>query len=933
MKKVISMSAKPLAMATAIVAGASASMVTMALPTMVNESVCNQSVDMTIAPTSARSITTGTGTCQLRTLPPTKGFVLTSSTPAGATVADSSPMVNEGGELYATYVGGKRSGATLLTPNRALATSHAVSYQSGAKGAVAYDFAASVQPSTGLQASWLTGSYRIANSQHGWGDFASGLEHSSYASPNIALSMYNFTSLFTVKFNGDNTCTVTDVNSHWAANLTKDPTLDRILGGEQDVNCYATGSPTCSQNDGNNYTAVGAINAGTTGQSLRYPLDWQSQYLADPNGRGLYQDSCTYSVTAGQVTVNYGFNTGDAIDGWDGVQTWSTTYNVSSDLRYLVTDGNSGSDGLAGATDRYAKQGNISVGVRQGSVALVGNTYLFNAMENTLAESTPATASYELPVTPVYQEEQCFSRGSLALAAAGACTYNVVSSCTGRNHSGLEENTSTGINGGTPTSGTGSGTIVDSLAAFNGSPATAPTCSWSGDSTNLVVSVGVQDQTGNPITMTYKGSASDNGEALVLQGIYNVTGGGLGDTNNPPMLNSEKYNIESYLVAQQYQGSLTADADANGVNNYGEFVWAKAINKAKSNATDFNGDGIADIAMRNTANNESYIFTFANYQSTGYAFSGLFPSLQWNWMASGDFDGNGTTDVLLRKDNGEWQLFKMGGSNGTAQSYAPIGLFAGNYTIVAKGDFDGSGNTSIIMENPSTQEYWRFTIVNGVVTSQAAVGLWGGTWTVSTVADFNNDGVADVLMNDPSSGQWALFTFSGGNVVSGGIFPLYGGTWQLKAVEDFNGDGQKDVLMQNSADGSWAVFIVNNGTVSSVVSPNLFPSTSWQFSFASDVNGDGIADVVYQNPSNGLWFVGIMNSSAVATNQNLALWDSSAWTLAALGDYNGDGTNDVILYNSTKNEYWTFPILNGSVGTAAYSNLFLAPSTTWPLMK
>lgn len=943
MKKVISMSVKPLAIATAFAAGTTASMIVTALPgggdtlgaaKAVNESICRQGVSMTISGGS-RSVTTGTGTCQLRTLPPTKGLVLTESSPAGATVTDSSAMVNAGGELYKNYVGGKRAGATLLTPNRSLATSHAITYASGNGGSLSADFAASVQPVSGLQSNWLVGTYRILNSIRANGQVADGIEQSAYAIPNFAKGKLDFTDTMQVQFNGDNTCTVQDVNHHWAAGLYTDPLLN---GGvpEMDVACTSGGGG-CGQNNGNNYVSHGVINMGTTGSLANgQAFDWNDTYIAG-DGIGLYQESCTYSVdsAAGQVSVSYGFTAGDTNDvpSMSHV-TWTSTYNVSSDLRYLVSDGVSATEGFKATGSAYEPKGGISVGVRQGSPTLVGNTYLFNSRDGIQNETTASTPSYEAPVSAPYQEQECFSTGSLQLAAAGACTYNVVNTCTSRTASGYEENTSVGLNGGAPTVGAGSGTIVDSLSASSGAPSYATTCSWSGTASNLVVNVASKDANGGNVTVQYTGSASDNGEALVLQGVYNIAGAGLGDTTNTPILPIQRYNMASALVAQQYQGTLTADADSDGTNNYGEFTAVTKLPK-KSNANDFNGDGVADVMMLNSNGNWAYSFPFANGQSAGYAFSQLFPDQLWEIKSTEDYDGDGITDVLMRRsDLGIWFIFKMGGSQGTAQSYANFGLFGGAYEIVATGDFDNTGNRSIIMENPGTGEYWRFTVQNGAVTSQAAAALFGGTWQIESVADFNGDGTDDVVMHDPSSGSYFIFNMQGGNVSSNAPLGLYGGTWVIRATADFNGDGTKDILMRNSADGDWRVFLMANGAVSSVVNPGLFPASSWDFSFASDTNGDGITDVVFQNASNGLWFVGLMDNTATATNQVFNLWDASSWLLSSVGDYDGDGTDDVILKNTANGAFYTFPVSGGQVQPFLYSQLFLIPApTTWGIVQ
>lgn len=926
MRKSIRMSAKPLAMATAFAAGTTISMIATALPGgdtlgatgVVNESICQQSVNMTIAG-GARSVTTGTGTCQLRTLPPTKGFVRTESSPAGSTVADSSAMVNAGGELYEAYVAGKRDAAVLLTPNRSLATSRAVSFASGNGGAASFDLAASVQPSAGLQSNWLTGTYHIVNRNHNFSIVASTLEESVYAQPNPALGERNYTKSMDVTFNGNGTCTINKQNSHSSFQLTKDPLMTAY--GEMDVSCFTA---PCGQNSGYRYEAMGNVNMGTTSALPSSEDDWHD--LTDSNGNGIEAVSCSYTVpAAGKMDVTYSMRFGTLADVPSmTTKTWTVGYNVSSDLRYIVSNGDTVTDMIADGNDGSPMKGGIAVGVRVGSPTLTGKTYLFNALDSNYATSTPTTGSYENPQTPVYQEEECMTRGSLVLSSGGACTVNTVSTCTGRNHSGVEETAANAADG----------TITDAITAFDGAPAANPTCSWSGTPSNLQVSLGVLDQDGNPVTMQYTGAAADNGEAIVLQGIYNV-GGPVPDTDNAPLLPQQKYNMLSFLVAQEYQGNLTADADADGLNNLGEFQWAKDNTKSKSNANDFNGDGVADMMMLDSNGNYAYSFTFANGQSQSYQYANLFASADWHIKSTEDYNADGVTDVLMRADSGPaqglWFYFNM--ANGVSQGYTNFGLYGGNFAIAGTGNFDGTGNRSILMYDSGSGLYYRFTVANGVVTGNASVGLFGGTYAIRSIADFDQDGDDDVVMSD-AGGTWFLFTMQGGNVVSQTWLPVWGGTWEYRATGDFNGDGNSDLLLRNSADGDWQVFLMANGAVVSNNNPGLFPSTAWDYAFSSDTDGNGTDDVVFKNPANGLWFVGLMNTSAVATNQVFNLWDCSTWFVDATGDFTGDGISDVILRNPVNGAWYTFPISGGQVQPFLYSNLFLVPApTTWSTVQ
>jgi len=897
MKKSIHMSVKPLAMAAAFAAGTSASMIATALPGgdtlgasgVVNESICQRGVTMTVA-SGARSITTGTGICQLRTLVPTKGLDKVDSTPAGSTVADSSAMVNAGGELYESYVGGVRDGSVLLTPNRALATSRTVSLTSGNNGALSYDLSAAVQPSIGLQSSWLTGTYTIVNRTHNFSLVAAGLEQSPYANPNTALGELNYTDSMSVTFNGNGTCTINNRNNHFSAGLIKDPTMGN---GEMDVTC-TVGGGACGQNDGNNYVAMGLLNLGTTAAVMGDEFDWGDVDNNDTTARAV---SCNYTVGSGQVAVTYNTEFGDKTQPVGDLtqNIWTVNYNVSADLRYLVADGASPTD--------YTQQGHsgnqyggLSVGVRTSAApTLAGKTYLFNALESNYASSTPTTASYENPSTPTYQTEECVSRGSLALASGGACTISWVSSCTGRKMSGYEETSA----------GAGNGTIVDNLSAMNGAPSYTPSCSWSGAANNLTVNVGMQDMAGGAITMTYTGSASDNGEALVLQGVYNTLGL-TPDTDNPPLLPQQKYNMESYLVAQEYQGSLTADADSDGLNNLGEFQWANETSGA-SPRTDMDADGDSDIFLRKSTDGLGQVWVMnagnrtalnnLGYTSTALTVAGI-----------GDADGDGDKDVFLRNDaTGETKVIIV--QNGSQVGINSLGYNNTAFAYKALADIDGDGDKDVILRNDTTGQTIALVLQNGLKSSQSDLGYNNAAFTFAAVADTNADGDQDIVLRNTSTGQTIVLNVQAAAKVSQSDFGYNATALTFKAIVDANGDGDGDILLRNDSTGQMILVISQAGAKAGQADLG-YNATTLSFAATGDTDGNGTDDIILRNASTGQHINVSLAANAKAGQTDLG-YANTAWSLVGTGDFDGDGDSD-ILFNQTNGAHMTYVMQSGA---------------------
>jgi hypothetical protein len=92
---------------------------------------------------------------------------------------------------------------------------------------------------------------------------------------------------------------------------------------------------------------------------------------------------------------------------------------------------------------------------------------------------------------------------------------------------------------------------------------------------------------------------------------------------------------------------------------------------------DFNGDGLADVLLRNSNGalvdwtmNGSQIESAQTVTHNGAATT-LDPS--WSVAAIGDFDGDGNADILLRNTSGAFQEWAMNGSAITAASNVTAG--------------------------------------------------------------------------------------------------------------------------------------------------------------------------------------------------------------------------------------------------------------------
>jgi hypothetical protein len=198
---------------------------------------------------------------------------------------------------------------------------------------------------------------------------------------------------------------------------------------------------------------------------------------------------------------------------------------------------------------------------------------------------------------------------------------------------------------------------------------------------------------------------------------------------------------------------------------------------------DFNGDGIGDILWRDIGGNVAIWFLTT---SGAVLSSVLVASVPPNWViaGTGDFNSDGIQDILWRENTaGGIGLWFMN-SNGTIKSILGLGsLPVAAWTIVGTGDFDGDGVSDILWrENTAGGVGMWLMNNNGTIKSLAGVGsLPIATWSVAETGDFDGDGKSDVLWY-ASSGGVGLWLMNGATITSVLAVGSLPTDWQIQSA-------------------------------------------------------------------------------------------------------------------------------------------------------
>jgi RHS repeat-associated protein len=313
---------------------------------------------------------------------------------------------------------------------------------------------------------------------------------------------------------------------------------------------------------------------------------------------------------------------------------------------------------------------------------------------------------------------------------------------------------------------------------------------------------------------------------------------------------------------------------------------------------------------------------------------------------SGDWDGDGLSDLMLANYNSGWNKFFSNTSQDSTLNFSTTLTNLIPQASISSGgvsplDWNGDGFTDILWINAVSNTY-KFFINNkpssfsGLNFSQQTTGIDFSGFpsngqTQLKVGDFDGNSQPDIFLYDKNTGNTRLFlnkTTGTGQTLTfsaaiNTIVPTVGiinGTSLY--VSDFTSDGLVDLMWYNQSDGNNVWFINEGlnaqGNLSFTQPPNYFAviqglNGGKKIDFG-DWNADGITDLMWYNDATGetkWWYnkgkpqMGTNNfKQETSANLNASLVTGTGIDLI-ISDFNADGLSDIVRYNkSNGTNHW-----------------------------
>jgi RHS repeat-associated protein len=252
-------------------------------------------------------------------------------------------------------------------------------------------------------------------------------------------------------------------------------------------------------------------------------------------------------------------------------------------------------------------------------------------------------------------------------------------------------------------------------------------------------------------------------------GINNtITGDFDGDGRSEVIAVGNATGDKSYIIGQKYLTSKPF-----GSTPY-EFIAPFVSSSSKLYVIDYNGDGKSDIMWANGGSTYVYEMNVTfDANSNPVLGSPLFSLVNTNGyptsshnVNTGDFNGDGITDVLTNYDNSnQTTVWEIGYGNGKGSFIAsPNQPFTGKKQVIV-GDFNGDSKSDIFTTASSARQMYYSKGNDAFKFESLSIGeidnsifLFGQSFRYCS-SDFNGDGSVDILGEIKSSGILKILTF------------------------------------------------------------------------------------------------------------------------------------------------------------------------------
>jgi hypothetical protein len=313
---------------------------------------------------------------------------------------------------------------------------------------------------------------------------------------------------------------------------------------------------------------------------------------------------------------------------------------------------------------------------------------------------------------------------------------------------------------------------------------------------------------------------------------------------------------------------------------------------------DFDGNGVTDLVASGISAGGGDVSILPGLGRGAFGAPRVFAaSARPRDVAVADFDEDGFSDVVLPADTAPFSVtVQMNDGNGVIGFTATTIALPAAALAVATGDFNGDGHSDIAVGDAGG----AIRVIPGVGDGTFGVPLppvvtGGGAVAGIAAGDVDGNGRDDVVVapGPPSAGAPTVATLlsAANGTLAAPVATTVPGAPLAPRVGDLNGDGRADVVVTSPAADAASVLLAAPG--GGLGAPVSLPVARGGTAAIGDVNADGRPDlVVAGNPAGLTVFFGRGDGTFGA---GVPVASAGAYSSAVAADLDGDGFADLAL--------------------------------------
>jgi FG-GAP-like repeat len=249
---------------------------------------------------------------------------------------------------------------------------------------------------------------------------------------------------------------------------------------------------------------------------------------------------------------------------------------------------------------------------------------------------------------------------------------------------------------------------------------------------------------------------------------------------------------------------------------------------------------------------------------------------------TGDFDGDGQTDVAVYEDaTGNWFIKQ------STAGFRIVGHFGGPGFVPVPGDYDGDGKTDIAVYQAATGNWF---VVGSAFDFFTPALNFGGPGFIPMPGDFDGDGVTDPAVYQERTGNWFALRSSTGFTAPalnfGGLNFIPASLPSLAGLPDVRGlyAGSSSFLQAACAN------LLNAGSFIGTGSANISAQTGSSFSGTATLTSGSDADTITFSGT-------VTTGGQVSGTFTFNLFVSGMFAGSGSGTFTGQLTDNQLLAN------------------------------------